>query len=1434
MSGTKQTLFEWFTREQDNPERIPKSQNEHLWPIQVMQHTLALFTHLPLRLWDPGWKNEDDPSAVPERWADLFKDKTCAGLSEEGKRKAVDAADAFFSEQVEIDDVSRFQDYRKPPNNERALHQTPGVHDVCPDGAHKCWVRHHTDRRTNKWLTLHCNKLPVHDYLRESRSWIAWENVAFEKWLGGCFKYASPVKGRPFQCEKARRQDKLVLSDFAVKGMQVAAYPLSVRRPDGEPLILVIGPMIVKPQRKETKFHWFKTTVDNLVEVLAAAMGRVATRSEFPLEKDTLRLRAGARGFIGERCFERQACLAGRIFDALLGAGCTFDSDTVIRHYSYPAAARAALMLYRSVLEDTLWDRACGVGTRVVVPLDRREEVRIRPVDQPEKEKRSRKLTMTADRSDEGWVLRLDMTRSENDPPGKGQHPTEPITVRPLFSPHKKGLKLAGQIGNCLGFSPYRLSAEDLEEHLNRIWQEMGLTNVTLNNVYISDRLAKLSAWINREFDRIPHHNADDPADAILIRLCNRILELLSADTVTIFRVMHDTGRLEPIRLFFQEKYGQHLRKFWHRVETHLMNRLAGNRTDLDRSISYRALLKRKGFLSRMAAVPASESPNDEDQRMANPEEVDYRKAVDDFKDALLTEKGSDPVFCARHKARSGLAVPLVVHGKMFGILEACGFDYHQFRLDSLVLAERVAEIVGPFLYQRDTLRRLYRLSAVAMDPYRTEQEKYTEICAETARIFLAEAAMLLVPSADAWSTYDMVAQYNLKRWDPEVVLPRRIEAEDLGYEEDEPGYVESDENHSVAPFTEYLVSEQIKVVAKVEGKNTGKKWHEDDRMPHRAAIAQQFSPHHSDEKPADGRIDGLAVIIRVRNRRNGMILCRLSLYYPVFGEDDKSLNREWNATIRFVSHYLVSLLMTMRALRPLTRLLEEADVFKKIDHAVQTGEEPPGKDFGPKLLTSLTKMFDRKLLPAPEDTETCPKKIETSTQREVKHREKLKGQRERLAKKIAVNSKTYPLMVVLGAGVSIPYGGPDWGTLIQRLLTYCFSDYRRTKASDTSVASSAAAPQDHAFTWLKDYVPAVFQGLFEQKSPILTATYIRQWLNSQDRGNTSTGQTAGTAEATTDEASEAFLEALRQAIYEKLEFDALKPSPESGCHHDLLDLFDICRAGERSLFDGIITLNYDDLIGIIAESEKRSTSVQRIFDKDGAAYLWTGPISKRREEAPKKRLSVYHIHGFLRKKDGPDKDHSDQDEGNRPVLAEEAYHELYTKPYEWQNVISLRAFQKNTCLFIGLSFDDPNLRRLLDVAVRSDPIRNPDTRHVALIPDIRKEDSLKIRYTVEAILLRPQYKKEPDKQNSPEGPNTGTERGFSSLDLDMSHDGYKHFNRQVDDIVEKLIDFLRRKEDEMYAKLGVQVYRFQEYTEIPQFIRDIQHQIEKGSQSRK
>lgn len=156
-------------------------------------------------------------------------------------------------------------------------------------------------------------------------------------------------------------------------------------------------------------------------------------------------------------------------------------------------------------------------------------------------------------------------------------------------------------------------------------------------------------------------------------------------------------------------------------------------------------------------------------------------------------------------------------------------------------------------------------------------------------------------------------------------------------------------------------------------------------------------------------------------------------------------------------------------------------------------------------------------------------------------------------------------------------------------------------------------------------------------------------------------------------------------------------------CLHDALyngiDSFssplitEICNLiqSKRQQAQGIITYNFDDVM-------------ERALRKRGI-----GNYSVFGQNQPQRFFPIYHVHGFI--------PYANKDDiKSVPVLSEEEYHRVYASSYNWSNVEQLHALSRTTCIFIGLSMTDPNLRRLLDIAIQDS---ENDPRHFVFLPRI-------------------------------------------------------------------------------------------------------------------
>lgn len=80
-------------------------------------------------------------------------------------------------------------------------------------------------------------------------------------------------------------------------------------------------------------------------------------------------------------------------------------------------------------------------------------------------------------------------------------------------------------------------------------------------------------------------------------------------------------------------------------------------------------------------------------------------------------------------------------------------------------------------------------------------------------------------------------------------------------------------------------------------------------------------------------------------------------------------------------------------------------------------------------------------------------------------------------------------------------------------------------------------------------------------------------------------------------------------------------------------------------------------------------------------------------------KIPIYHIHGYLPRVEY--KSHIPKRNMESIYLTEENYNTLYNSPYSWQISSQLSCFRESTCLFIGCSLADHNIRRLLEMTAK-------------------------------------------------------------------------------------------------------------------------------------
>ncbi|ABX48730.1 hypothetical protein G3485_11055 [Shewanella baltica] len=318
-------------------------------------------------------------------------------------------------------------------------------------------------------------------------------------------------------------------------------------------------------------------------------------------------------------------------------------------------------------------------------------------------------------------------------------------------------------------------------------------------------------------------------------------------------------------------------------------------------------------------------------------------------------------------------------------------------------------------------------------------------------------------------------------------------------------------------------------------------------------------------------------------------------------------------------------------------------------------------------------------------------------------------------------------LVIVLGAGCSVSYGLPDWNTLLQKLLLITI---KTDDENDNNLEKAGILAR-------------TFNRIFEPNS-LISARYLNNYFRK-----------------TKPDSKLAFENAIRDALY-----IGVKTDDDS----DLLkEIRKFCiAAGKSPNLDSIITYNYDDLM----EQCLRNIDVDIPFK----------PIHARGMKHEHHQLPIYHVHGYLPQK-------GQLTTKNKVVLSEDGYHQQYSDVYGWSNLIQINKFKDHNCLFIGLSFSDPNLRRLLDIA--KNERGDEDIHHYCFK---KRHDKLEVKAQLEKLLS--------------ENEEILDEKTRAQLGLD--------------DVVEELIKLMEKFEENDALSFGVGISWINSYDEIPKTLKKI------------
>ena len=258
---------------------------------------------------------------------------------------------------------------------------------------------------------------------------------------------------------------------------------------------------------------------------------------------------------------------------------------------------------------------------------------------------------------------------------------------------------------------------------------------------------------------------------------------------------------------------------------------------------------------------------------------------------------------------------------------------------------------------------------------------------------------------------------------------------------------------------------------------------------------------------------------------------------------------------------------------------------------------------------------------------------IYESSKDNLKNQEK---EREKLVESISQEYQNERLALFIGAGVSKDAGLDSWDELINKLQLRLLNKKLNLEATDSEL--EALLKDQNRSTQSKDH-----EDFFHEANKLLLDASLikREYKDSFD------------------------LE-MRNSLYQNI-----------GDRHPIIDaIVEMCHFQNRKMnLSAIITYNYDSLIEDTL-NEQNNFEFQIIHNEIMIPDL--------------RKLPIFHVHGYLPRRI------NENQEPNRIIISDEDYYELYLNFYHWSNIVQLSYLRNNSCLFIGVSFKDPNLRRIL------------------------------------------------------------------------------------------------------------------------------------------
>lgn len=284
-------------------------------------------------------------------------------------------------------------------------------------------------------------------------------------------------------------------------------------------------------------------------------------------------------------------------------------------------------------------------------------------------------------------------------------------------------------------------------------------------------------------------------------------------------------------------------------------------------------------------------------------------------------------------------------------------------------------------------------------------------------------------------------------------------------------------------------------------------------------------------------------------------------------------------------------------------------------------------------------------------------------------------GLNEKVYSTLRSRTNSEPTTWVLGAGISVPAGLPQWGELLAKMWARLSEiEYGIDSGSDEA-ANEFGQARRKKLEGITDY--SNFRGkvknanigkykhIFAGINVLESAEYLWNYIRNLS-------QISNDAEVLQKQVWKALL---RDALSIKVDKVGLKTLLSDQAVGKLAMILSDWKRGN------VITYNYDDILEFCLQEigGMKNTDVNVVCDCDEC----------KGEDGGK--INIHHPHGALKITGSTMGKESDN-----IILTESSYYQMEQKAYIWENSVQARALVETSCIFMGFSGEDYNFRRII------------------------------------------------------------------------------------------------------------------------------------------